>query len=83
MEFKKTLALGTDSCELVGVEIVINHSQKVNVFSVYCAPGWGLNFHEFGDALAVVSHPMLVLGDFNTHSQSWGCDSEDSSARAV
>jgi hypothetical protein len=55
----------------------------VNVFSVYCAPGWGLNFHEFGDALAVVSHPMLVLGDFNTHSQSWDCDSEDSSARAV
>jgi hypothetical protein len=26
---------------------------------------------------------MLVLGDFNTHSRSWGCDSEDSSARAV
>jgi hypothetical protein len=48
-----------------------------------CAPGWGLNSREVGDALAVVSHPMLVLADCNTHSQSWGCDSKDSSARAV
>jgi endonuclease/exonuclease/phosphatase (EEP) superfamily protein YafD len=36
-----------------------------------CAPGWGLNSREVGDALAVVSHPILVLGDFNSHSQSW------------
>jgi hypothetical protein len=35
------------------------------------------------ETLTVVSHPMLVLGDFNTHSQSMGCDSEDSSALAV
>jgi hypothetical protein len=75
--------LGTDSCELVGAEIVIDHGQKVNVFSVYCAPGWGLNSQEVGDALAVVSHPLLILGDFNNHSQSGDCDSEDSSARAV
>jgi exonuclease III len=82
-EFKKTLELGTDSCELVGAEIAIDHGQKVNVFSLYCVPGWGLNSQKLGDALAVVSHLMLVLGDFNIHSQSWGCDSEDSSARAV
>jgi exonuclease III len=67
IEFKKTQELGTDSCELVGAEILIDHGQKVNVFSVYCAPGWGLNSREVGDALAVVSNPMLVLGDFNTH----------------
>jgi hypothetical protein len=83
IEFKKTLELGTDSCELVGAEIVIDHGQKVDVFSVYCAPGWGLNSHKVGDALAVVSHSLLILGDFNTHSQSWDCDLEYSSARAV
>jgi hypothetical protein len=71
-EFKKTLELGTDSCELVGTEIAIDHGQKVNVFSLYCVPGWGLNPQKVGDALAIVLHPMLVLGDFNIHSQSWG-----------
>jgi exonuclease III len=49
IEFKKTLELSTDSCELVGAEIVIDHGQKVNVFSVYCAPGWGLNPREVDD----------------------------------
>jgi hypothetical protein len=83
IKFQKTLKLSIDSYELVGAEIVIDHGQKVNVFSVYCTPGWGLNSHEVDYALAVVSHPMLVLGDLNTHSQSWGCNSEDSSARAV
>jgi hypothetical protein len=55
IEFKKTLELGTETCELVGAEILIDHGQKVNVFSVYCTPGWGLNSREVGDALAVVS----------------------------
>jgi endonuclease/exonuclease/phosphatase (EEP) superfamily protein YafD len=72
IKFQKTLKLSIDSYELVGAEIVIDHGQKVNVFSVYCTPGWGLNSHEVGDALAVVSHPMLVLGDLNTHSHNLG-----------
>jgi hypothetical protein len=42
-----------------------------------------LGSQEVGDALAVVSHLMLVLGDFNTHSQSWGYHSEDRSVCAV
>jgi hypothetical protein len=41
-EFKKTLELGIDSCELVEAEIVIDHGQKMNVFSVYCRSSWGL-----------------------------------------
>jgi hypothetical protein len=68
---------------LVGAEIVIDHGQRVNVFFLYCTPGWGLTSREVGDALAVASHLMLVLSDFNTHSQSRGSDSEDSSARAA
>jgi hypothetical protein len=47
----------------------------VNIVSVYCT-GWTETYsneeysNETGDALAVVSHPMLVLGDFYTHNQS-------------
>jgi exonuclease III len=82
-KFKKTLELGTDSCELVGAEIAIDHGQKVKIFSLYCVPSWGLNSQEVGDALAVVSHPMLVLVDFNIHSQSWVVTQKTVSARAV
>jgi hypothetical protein len=71
IEFKKTLELGTDSCELVGAEILVYHGQKVNdVFSMYCAPCWGLNSREVGDALAVVSHPMFWV--ISTHTASLG-----------
>jgi hypothetical protein len=60
----------------VGAEIVFDRGEKVNVFSVcVLCTRLSLNFQEIGDDLAVVSHLMLVLGDFNTHSQSWsrGC----------
>jgi endonuclease/exonuclease/phosphatase family metal-dependent hydrolase len=29
------------------------------------------------------NHPMIVCGDFNTHSQSWGCESDDVGANIL
>jgi hypothetical protein len=81
IEFKRTLEVGSGLFELVGAKIVVDHGQKVNIVSVYCAPRWGESSNQAGDALAVVSHPILVLGDFNTHSQSWGCGFEDSAVQ--
>jgi hypothetical protein len=63
IKFKKTLELGSGLFELVGADIVVDHGQKVNIVSVYCAPGWGRNSNEASDVLAVVLHSMLVLGD--------------------
>jgi hypothetical protein len=63
IKLKKTLELGSGLFELVGAEIVVDHGQNMYIVSVYCAPGGGRNSNEASDALAVVSHPMLVLGD--------------------
>jgi hypothetical protein len=71
--------LGTGSCELFGAEIVIDHGQKVKVFSVYCAPGWGLNYREVGDVLAVV----WVISTLTASLGLGVVTQKDSSARAV
>jgi exonuclease III len=83
ISYTEILKVRTTSGELVGAEVLTNLGQKVNIICAYCAPNWGLNTREVGAALAGACHPKLVMGDFNTHSQSWGCELEDSRARTV
>jgi Endonuclease-reverse transcriptase len=50
---------------------------------LYVAPSCRPNTVDVGNTLAQISwpNPMLLVGDFNAHSQSWGCWEDD--ARAV
>jgi hypothetical protein len=54
----------------------------MNVVSVNVAPNCRLNTVEVGNALAKISpfHPMLLVGGFKGHSQSWGCRDDDARA---
>jgi exonuclease III len=83
IQFKKTLERGGDTCNIVGAEILIDYGQRVNIVSAYCARGLALEIHTVSDVLAGIQGPILIMGDFNTHSRSWGCEFEDSRTHRV
>lgn len=59
-----------------GVEIVacqINVKGKdLCVASVYIPPGISINRRHLWNAVSMLSHPVLILGDMNSHGTGWG-----------
>jgi ribonuclease HI len=49
----------------------------LNIASAYCPPDCRLNSVEFSAALTELGNPMLIFGDFNAQSQSWGCEQDN------
>jgi hypothetical protein len=52
----------------------------MSIVSAYFPPNCRLNSDEVGDELG---NPIMVFGDFNAHSQSWGCKTDDTRAWIV
>jgi hypothetical protein len=73
LSYKQTMCEQTSHCEMVAAKIIDQSGCGMDV--VYVAPNCRLNIAEVGSALANISsfHPMLLVGDYNAHMQSWGC----------
>ena len=48
--------------------IKIKGKREITLFNCYCPPGKQLNL----DKMAIPPERCIVLGDFNSHSPSWG-----------
>jgi exonuclease III len=83
ISFRESINGMISSCELVGAAIADEHGCCLNVISGYSAPNCRLNTVEVGNALKSLTGPLMVVGDFNAHSQSWGCREDDARAGAV
>jgi hypothetical protein len=83
VKFRQILNLQVSSCELNGAEVEDAQGQKLSIISVYCSPNWSPKSQQVDNALASMPHPILVMGDFYTHSRSWGCEPNDSRASSV
>jgi ribonuclease HI len=82
LSYKQTMCGQISHCEMVAAKIIDQSGCGMDVVSVYVAPNCRLNTVEVGNALANISssHPMLLVGDYNAHSQSWGCHDDDTRA---
>jgi endonuclease/exonuclease/phosphatase family metal-dependent hydrolase len=67
---------------MIGVQIETVEG-PMNIVSAYSAISLGINPSYVESALVEISHPMVVCGDFNTHSKAWGCENEEGRACTV
>jgi exonuclease III len=82
IKHSQSLSMQSENGEMIGVQIETVEG-TLNIVSAYNAISLGINPRYVESALLEVSHPMVVCGDFNTHSQAWGCENEDGNARVV
>ncbi|KAG7299565.1 hypothetical protein JYU34_016540 [Plutella xylostella] len=79
-----TLGISTRSVECTtqnGIEVITIDFGYCTVTSVYKPPG---TLFEFFPPNNFNTHPVkVVVGDFNSHSTSWGYDTTDASGQAV
>jgi len=57
--------------------------QEITVCSIYISPRHSLNFDSLASLLQQLPSPLLLLGDFNSHSVTWGCQRTDTRGRVV
>lgn len=70
-----------DPIEAVGCTVDTGE-QKLSFFSVYIPPGVHFRAAQLRQLLTS-SVPIVVMGDFNSHSTSWGCRSSDARSKLI
>ena len=68
--------------QAVAARIVLNH-REVTLCSLYLPPGVELPLQELGRLASELPPPLLLLGDFNAHSTSWGCNDTNTRGRLL
>ena len=63
--------------QICGVRIKLSESFHLSIVTCYCSPRSYLTNNEWLLVLQSVPTPFLFLGDFNAHSQLWGCHFQD------
>jgi Endonuclease-reverse transcriptase len=73
--FRQTPIARVNSCEMIAADLEITGVQGdcLHIASAYFPPDCRLNSVELSAALKELGSPMLIFGDFNAQSQSWGC----------
>ena len=60
---------------LQAVACRISAPEPISVCSVYLPPTSNRNHGDLSTLVAQLPSPVLVMGDFNSHSTLWGCSS--------
>ena len=55
----------------------------VTICSVYLPPSLKWRKADIEDLVNQLPPPVLILGDFNAHSTSWGCTNTDSKGKVI
>ena len=63
--------------------VTISTSKTITVFSLYLPPSENLNIVLLNQLVDQLSTPFIICGDFNDHSITWGCDSNNSRVRTI
>jgi ribonuclease HI len=80
--FRQTPIAQVNSCEMIAADLEITGVQGdcLHIASAYFPPDCRLNSVELSAALRELGSPMLIFGDFNAQSQSWGCEQQNNRA---
>jgi exonuclease III len=81
--FVETMKDSISNCELVGAALKDDQGRDLNIVSGYCAPNSRFNTPQIGIKLKSLNGPLILVGDFKAHSQSWGCHDNNTRADAI
>ena len=74
--------LNLQTC-LQAVAIRVTCHKTITVCSIYLPPSMVFNSSDFYDLLQQLPPPILITGDFNSHSTLWGCTKLDRRGKMV
>ena len=74
--------LNLQTC-LQAVAIRVTCHKTITVCSIYLPPSMIFNTSDFYDVLPQLPPPILITGDFNSHSTLWGCTKLDRRGKVV
>ena len=63
--------LNLQTC-LQAVAIRVTLRKIITICSIYLLPSMAFNSNDFNDLLSQLPPPVLITGDFNSHSTLWG-----------
>ena len=68
---------------LQAVAACISLHRPITLCSIYLPPSTPFNLHDLTDLVTQLPPPVLLMGDFNSHSPLWGCNSLDSKGKII
>ena len=68
--------------DAVGVNVKIAN-QELTLISLYLPPSTEINVNALSSLLNTCDTPVLIMGDFNAHHQSWGCNSTSQRGKII
>ena len=68
---------------LQAVAVIVTLHKTIHVCSIYLPPGDRFNIADLEHLLAQLPKPFIIMGDFNSHSNVWGCRDTDQIGRIV
>ena len=68
---------------LQAVAVKITLHRTIHVCSIYLPPGDRFNIADLEHLLAQLPKPFIIMGDFNSHSNVWGCRDTDQKGRII
>lgn len=74
--------INMDLCQMCAAEILLG-SKKIVCVSLYVSPKANISEGQWNSLLNGIKKPCIIGGDFNVHSQAWGCDYEDTKGRRL
>ena len=66
---RQTGRSGAGDTELIVVELILPH-HHLQVFNIYSPPNKPISLHP----IQPKTQHCIIMGDFNSHSPSWGCE---------
>ena len=67
--------------QAVAVKVTLH--KTIHVCSIYLPPGDCFNIAELEHLVAQLPKPFIIMGDFNSHSNVWGCRDTDQKDRIL
>ncbi len=68
---------------LQAVAVKASLSKTVAICSVYIPPNFNLCQNDLEGLLLQLPRPFILLGDFNGHSQLWGCSDQNNKGKII
>ena len=67
--------------QAVAVKLTLH--KTIHVCSIYLTPGDRFNIAELEHLIAQLPKPFIIMGDFNSHSNVWGCRDTGQKGRII
>ena len=68
---------------LQAIAVKFTLHKTIHVCSLYLPPGNRFNIADLEHLLAQLPKPFIIMGDFNSHSNVWGCRDTDQKGRII